>query len=149
VSDEWWRDALLLEIIPAGDAGLMDVRARQDDQGCWEYAIVWWRYQQPTLLYLFRDGQVVCDHEEDGWSMLRESILARLQVLNPASTPEQLARALDTYVAGSAVELISRCEFSRQELRELLARYQTRAGRLRALDRLLSKMGIPRRDAHG
>lgn len=64
MGNEWWCDTECLAGLQSSDAGLMDVRARQDDQGRWEYAIVWWWYQQPTLRYILRDGQVVYDHEE-------------------------------------------------------------------------------------
>lgn len=70
-------------------------------------------------------------------------IISRLALLSPESESAQLIRALDAYLDSKPVELIERCNFSRQEINTALAQYQTRAGRLRALDRLLTEKGIP------
>lgn len=72
-----------------------------------------------------------------------DTIIARLALLSPESERGKLIQALDAYLEGESIGLIERCELPRDRVRTLVDAYQTKAGRLRGLNRLLTEMGIP------
>jgi hypothetical protein len=83
---------------------------------------------------------------EDTWAAVRSmpTIISRLVLVSPERESAQLIHAVDDYLDGKPTELIERCNIPRQPVKDALALYQTRIGRLRALNRLLDEMGIPK-----
>jgi hypothetical protein len=72
-----------------------------------------------------------------------DTVVAQLAQCGPDQSAEQLTHALDAYLDGQGIELVERCNLARAEVWRLLATYQTKRGRLRALGRYLAEIGIP------
>jgi hypothetical protein len=59
--DRWWAAGNYdIVDIENNESSITILAARETDRG-WEYAIVFWRYQQPTLKYLFCNGELLFD----------------------------------------------------------------------------------------
>lgn len=56
-TEEWWRDSkTTIDYIPG--ESVRTLHGRQLEDGSWEYAIVQWWYGNPTLLMVFKDGEI-------------------------------------------------------------------------------------------
>lgn len=63
--DRWWaEDEYILNRLEANDRGVKYLMARRDVEGVFEYAIVWWFYNSPTLDLLFKNGEILYEREK-------------------------------------------------------------------------------------
>lgn len=58
MSKPWWQDNQYYVMdLENEEWGTKNLMGRETPDG-WEYAVVGWRYQRPTLYFMFKNGKV-------------------------------------------------------------------------------------------